>query len=140
MLLDLRKLIINEQEQINILIMRKITLFTLVILVSLLTSCNTPPYERAITNHYRNTGFTADLTLIKDYKPISVGELKLFTPQNGYYFQIQPDYYTVHTYKCTLRLTAIFKTIENYTQTDTVYLYKTPNGYEVCRRYSLNNR
>lgn len=120
--------------------MKKI-IFTLAILATMLISCNTPPYERAITNHYRTTKFTAGLTPIKDYKPISVGELKPFIHQKGYYFKIQPDYYTVHTYECTLRLTAIFKSIENYTQTDTVYLHKKPEGtYEVCDRYTLNQR
>lgn len=116
-------------------------LLTLVIIAAMLTSCNTPPYERAIINHYRTTGFTADLTPIKDYKPISVGELEPFTPQNGYYFRVQPDYYTVHTYECTLRFTAIFKSVENCIQIDTVYLHTKPEGtYEVCDRYSLNNR
>lgn len=114
------------------------------------TGCKTDSNDlhNLIKSNYEGKQFTTGTGLLAtDYKPIEFSQIMSFSKIDGYYFNIEPNQYVVHTYECSIKIPDLkygyiggSKT-ENVLQTDTIYLHKkSDNTYEICQKYSMFKR
>lgn len=109
-------------------------------MIAVLTGCNQTPYDHTIKDYYSTESRHIvrdglNYKIIRNYKPLSFKQLDSIPSLNGVQFKHKPEVAVEHKYKCTLVYTICNTVIPNCIEVDTVYLYKSNEGYEFCEMY-----